>query len=331
MKPPPPLIALLAWTAALTTGCAGSGGAVVPAATSTPVAAATIVPIATGANDTISLSGAGVSGSLDLQAVSSNVSSGLTVTLSLQDAAPSGFPALQQAARRAAASSNAKITPLFYLQLCFSATAAAGGATVVVRGPDSWSIAGASYDLAYFDPLDVALGWQLGWAGPAQVTGTTLTFALGPATFVGETTYEMGVYAFTTPAPSATPAPTPAPSATPVPSASPAPSATPVPLTVTPASVTIAGPGAGNAQTIDVSEPGYSGALTESDSCNGRVAIASLAPSSGTGPDWHVTATGYNAGTCVATFRDANGQNKTISIGVTFQGFSVNATHRKED
>ncbi|MGC8485710.1 MAG: hypothetical protein ACP5O6_08775, partial [Candidatus Baltobacteraceae bacterium] len=69
-----------------------------------------------------------------------------------------------------------------------------------------------------------------------------------------------------------------------------------------------------------VTETGYTGTFTESDTCS---TIATVTPSSGTGPSFTFTVTGVNAGTCTATFADTNGQQVTANIGVTTTGVVI--------
>ncbi len=116
----------------------------------------------------------------------------------------------------------------------------------------------------------------------------------------------------------ATPTPSPSPSASPSPSPSPTP--TPNPMGIAPSTLALTGTGASNAQTLVVTETGYTGSFTESDTCS---TIATVTPSSGTGPSFTFTVTGLAAGTCSATFADTNGQHVTANIGVTTTGVVI--------
>src|ERR1700726_2154816 len=85
-----------------------------------------------------------------------------------------------------------------------------------------------------------------------------------------------------TPAPTATPTPTatPAPTAPPTPTATPTPTPTPTPVPVVPAPTSLAftALGASNAQNVSVSESGYGGTFSETDSCAGIATIATASP-----------------------------------------------------
>ncbi len=109
-------------------------------------------------------------------------------------------------------------------------------------------------------------------------------------------------------------------SPSPSPSASPSPSPTPNPMGIAPSTLALTGTGASNAQTLVVTETGYTGSFTESDTCS---TIATVTPSSGTGPSFTFTVTGVAAGTCSATFADTNGQHVTANIGVTTTGVVI--------
>ena len=114
----------------------------------------------------------------------------------------------------------------------------------------------------------------------------------------------------------ATPTPSPSPSASP----SPSPTPTPNPMGIAPSTLALTGTGASNAQTLVVTETGYTGSFTESDTCS---TIATVTPSSGTGPSFTFTVTGLAAGTCSATFADTNRQHVTANIGVTTTGVVI--------
>jgi hypothetical protein len=96
-------------------------------------------------------------------------------------------------------------------------------------------------------------------------------------------------------------------------------------LSVNPTAVPIYGTGSGNAASVVVQETGYTGTLSESDTCTG---IATVTPSSGTGPSVTFTITGVAAGSCTATFSDTNGQHVSAAVGVTTSGFGVDAQAR---
>jgi hypothetical protein len=104
--------------------------------------------------------------------------------------------------------------------------------------------------------------------------------------------------------------PTPSPTATP----------TPNPLAANPVSLSFSATGATAAQTIAVSETSYSGAFDEGDTCAG---IASVTPSSASGPKANFTVTPSAAGSCTVTIKDANGQHSATSVNVTTTSFGV--------
>lgn len=87
------------------------------------------------------------------------------------------------------------------------------------------------------------------------------------------------------------------------------------------ATLSLVGTGASLAQSFDVTESGYAGAITQTNTCAG---IATLAPASGSGPSLHVTATGVAAGTCAVTYSDTNGQTVTVNVSVTTGSVTVN-------
>jgi hypothetical protein len=91
-----------------------------------------------------------------------------------------------------------------------------------------------------------------------------------------------------------------------------------------PATVLIYGAGAANAHTIVVTETGYAGTYTESDTCNpGTGPIATIALTSGSGASVTYTVTGISAGICAATFTDAFGQQTSSTIYVTLTSLGV--------
>ncbi|MHB8177882.1 MAG: hypothetical protein ACYDA5_09640 [Vulcanimicrobiaceae bacterium] len=102
----------------------------------------------------------------------------------------------------------------------------------------------------------------------------------------------------------------------------------PTPLTVTPATLSLYGAGAANAQSFVVSESGYTRTLTESDTCNPSAGqIATVSPTGGSGPSLTVTVTGVAAGSCSATFTDAYGSTASVAITVTTSGWTIQTTH----
>ncbi len=94
-------------------------------------------------------------------------------------------------------------------------------------------------------------------------------------------------------------------------------------LNASPATVSIASLGASGAQTVRVSESGYTGTFSESSSCGGVTPIASFSATSGSGPSWHLVITGINAGTCVATIGNTNGESLAVPITVSITEFTT--------
>ena len=132
-----------------------------------------------------------------------------------------------------------------------------------------------------------------------------------------------------TPTPGGTPTPTSAPTATPTPvptatpTATPAPTPTPAsPIGITPYRLNFYGAGNAYSQTFNVSESGYSGTFTESDTCNGT--IATLSPTSAGGPSAAFTVTPQGAGNCTLTIKDSNGNSAAVSVTVTISQGVIN-------
>ena len=120
--------------------------------------------------------------------------------------------------------------------------------------------------------------------------------------------------------------------ATPSPSPTVAPTATPTappttaphvgPLTVTPATLGI-GDGTASA-TFTASDPGDTGAFSESDTCAG---IATITPSAASGPTATYTATYVAAGTCTVTISGAGGSG-SVAITSTSVSFTTQSKGR---
>jgi len=109
------------------------------------------------------------------------------------------------------------------------------------------------------------------------------------------------------------------------PSPTPTPTSTPLTLVASPATVSINGVGAANAQPLTASESAYTGTITESDTCAG---IATVSPGSGVGPSLKETVTGVAGGTCVVTFKDATGETATSTVQVTTSGVVIQSHTR---
>jgi hypothetical protein len=100
---------------------------------------------------------------------------------------------------------------------------------------------------------------------------------------------------------------------------------TPVPVTANPTSVNLNGTGSANQGTTVISQAGFTGSFTESDTCS---AYATVTPTSGASP-LNVTVVGTNAGTCSATFTAGGGQSVNVPITVTVTNYTVNGKRRK--
>ncbi len=95
------------------------------------------------------------------------------------------------------------------------------------------------------------------------------------------------------------------------PSASPSPGQTPQgPVVTAPSSLTFTAAGSPNAANFGVSETGYSGSWTESDTCSGIATVASSGANT-------YTVTPVAAGSCIITITDAFSQKGTVNISVT--------------
>jgi hypothetical protein len=77
---------------------------------------------------------------------------------------------------------------------------------------------------------------------------------------------------------------------------------------------------AGQAQSVGVSESGYSGTFAESDTCSGMATIASASGG------FAVTAAA--AGTCYATISDTSGNTTKLGVTVTTTGFTISSHSR---
>jgi hypothetical protein len=110
----------------------------------------------------------------------------------------------------------------------------------------------------------------------------------------------------------ATPAPTPTPTPTPTPAPVPQASQT---------SVTFA---SGSAQNVSITESGYTGTFTESDTCNPLSgAIASVAAQSNANGAATYAITPLAAGTCNVTISDTSGRGTTISVSVASAAITI--------
>jgi hypothetical protein len=98
-------------------------------------------------------------------------------------------------------------------------------------------------------------------------------------------------------------------------------SITPGQLATKPTSLTFS---SATAQTINVVEPGYSGTFTASTS---DATIATVSPSSASGPSAGITVTPTGGGSCTITIKDALGRKATVSVSVASGSIIVNSKH----
>lgn len=269
-----------------------------PYAAATTTALATPTPAPTGQTPApISVplpsptASAGVSGSVALPAGSgSSIPAGTTLAQTLTNQAPSGISTLVTLLRSRLAAPNISI--IAYVGEEFSAP-------VTLSAPPSFSftlspsniVSGASYYVALYDPMNAALGWQLGFEGPGALSGDSLSFTGtgGAMTFAANQQYWFGLYAAST----AAATPTPAPSATPVPS-----------FSISSSNVSFTAVGQSSTVTA-------SGVAPFAVSGNDKsIATASVSGST-------ITIGAVSAGTTSVVVSDAYGRSATISVTVT--------------
>ncbi len=231
---------------ALGVGCGNNNSTTPPTTTVPVVPTSTTVAIGTSAVTAVVLAGT-VNASILFPAAATG-SGSMTVVGS--GSLPSGAPALSVA--RSAASKTARQTDaaisasssgatlLAYLGFTPSATFTfASFPTFALTLPSSISTAGESFYIAFLAPG--ASAWIEPAAGPAAVSGQTLTFSADtapsvtfPLTLTAGQTYGFALYevassASPSPTPTASPTSTATPTATPTPSGTASPTATPTP------------------------------------------------------------------------------------------------------
>jgi len=89
---------------------------------------------------------------------------------------------------------------------------------------------------------------------------------------------------------------------------------------VTSSSLTFTSIGASAAQTVTVSETGFAGTLSETNTCSG---VASVSPTQSTSP-YTATVTPMSAGSCTVTFTDGK-KTAPVAVSVTTTGVVVNS------
>lgn len=254
---------------------------------------------------------------------------GPSVALTVSNSIPAGFPSFPTAlvakpAARVILSSSAP-APILVIQPVFSGQVTSSHGQLQFTLPPADISAADAYYIAYFDPNNPAAGWQLGWAGPAIVSGDNLTFTSGNVIFEPHTTYALVVYAAGISAPTPTPAPSALPTPTPTPAPTPTP--TPAPLQLSTSSVSING--ANGTSPITVMQAGYTGTITQANTCGGTAPIATFSATSAGGPSWTLTITAASTGACAITFTGAGNRQATASITTTASGFTINSAGRR--
>lgn len=301
--------------AALVSGCSGDNPRVLnPSAIAASASATGPVTIA---GNTLALPSltTGVAVTTTLGAAPA-VTSGTTVTLTESTVSPIGLPTLQGLARRPE-SGTVSDTPLVYIEAVFSNAVTMNGQLGFTTPLPSGSNPNAGPYYVAVLPLGATPTWSLAIEGPGVVSGTTVSFTppVAQTTFAASTPYYYVIYQA---AGGSVPSPTPTPSPTP------SPTPTPAPLAVSSAALSFTASGASYAQTFAVSELGYTGAFTETDTCNPGTAIATVSAASGPGPTANFTVTPQSAGSCAITVHDTNGQTSTVTVGVTITQGGVN-------
>jgi hypothetical protein len=319
--------------AALIAGCGGGTSSFTPVATPNPNAPFTVTQTAsvTSVAAPLSLpSSGGFGGALTLSARTVPASETLTETLT--NIAPSAAPALQSVARSAQSRPTLSVVPgsqtLYVLITSSVAFVQTSPPVFALTLPNADITAGAAYYLALYDPTQPALGWQRGFAGPATISGTTLTFApTGTSfTFTAGVQYAFGVYTNTGATPSPVPTATATATASPTATPTPAPTATPIAVTASATQTYV-----GTNQTFVATETGYAGVFTATATCtngaNSSGTVGTITPGTATpAPTGGATFTFVpaNPGTCTVTVKDASSTAGTITFTVSATNVGVN-------
>jgi hypothetical protein len=249
---------------------------------------------------------------------SASVATAITETASTAEFA--GLPALSVARKPAARGALDDTATATILYLGFTTTTAVtflGTPAVTFTLPAITP--GQSYYLATYDAATTA--WTIPAAGPATISGTTVSF---PLTGTGTTTISpnaplyVALYSTATASPSPSPSPRPSPNPSPSPSPSPSPPvgavvATPTALTFTTSAST--------AQTFAVSESGYTGTFSAVSS---TPAVATVAAGQTAGT---FTVTPLESGTTTITITGASGgaaATVSVSVGAPITVSSLN-------
>jgi hypothetical protein len=233
------------------------------------------------------------------------VPGGTTLTETLTNVRPANAPALQAVARAESRSTEAVLagSQVVYVALTASATfSETAPPQLTLKLPPADVVAGTTYYLALYDPTRPSLGWQQTFAGPAAISGSTLTFTPpgGTFTFAANEQYDFGVYTYTGPPP--------------------------VVVTSSTTQTYV-----GTPQTFTASEAAYGGAFGASAACtngaNSSGTVGTVTPASATpaaaGGAVTFTFTPQNAGTCTVTVTGGQGPAGTILFNVSATNLGV--------
>lgn len=227
-----------------------------PIATPAPSPASSSIAVSSGAANLSVPAIGGISGTFSLPSITSTLTGNVVVTSSLTApslvSVPIGFSSarLHVLSVRATLDASNTNVPIYFLTLQPQGSGSAvlsGTITATFTIPSNLYPAGSNLFVAAYYPG--AAGWVDAVAGPASVSGSTVTFMASPATpltlSAGQTyalaIYYVGPVVTPTPVPTPVPAPTPgstiAPTAPPIsvtPTAPPTPAPTPTPLVTPP-------------------------------------------------------------------------------------------------
>jgi hypothetical protein len=279
-------------------GCGGGSSASssisVPVSTATPVATASPSPspppsssasTTLSTTSTTSLAFSPVAGGMSSTLVMPPASTTATLSMTFSASPPPSAPAIQ-GARRSPSDVGAPVTPLAYYTAQTSAAVTFGvapGASLTM----SQTIAGSEY-LVLFDPSNAGAGWNP-IAGPGTPpNGIPEGGNTAPLTLQQGVTYDLALVS------------------------SQAAVFVPTPVTVDISPLKFPGAGSAYAQTITVTQQGYTGPFTlAGSSCYGIVSADTTSSSSG-----KFTITPVAAGTCSFTVT-GRGAQTTLPVSVT--------------
>lgn len=301
-QPFKPALFILFAVIAIAAGCGGGGGGggSVPVVTVTP----TTAPQQQSAVQPVSIPNTG--GPIPMPTVAGysptlTVPAGTTASVQAQTftVLPTGVPALSIGRHTESFAGN------LFLILALTTTTPvtfASPPSISIVLPAGFSVAGVQFQLAIFAPGTTAWQENLG-PGVYSASTNTVTYSGGSGTFTlpTGTTY---LAFYTIPVPVATPSTAPSSSPTT------APTSTPTPV-VSPSSLSFTATGSGNAQSVTVMEPGYSGTFTPGTNCS-AVATITAGPIAN-----QFIVTPVAAGTCTATFADSSNNKGNLAITVT--------------